>query len=59
MGMDITLHCAMCGATHEFDVPCDEGDPGKKLRDIIEEQGWFCQLNYPNFDIYCSKKCAA
>jgi hypothetical protein len=49
----------MCGATHEFDVPCDEGDPGKKLRDIIEEQGWFCQLNYPNFDIYCSKKCAA
>ncbi len=56
--MKLEWYCAMCGKEKELIFKMDRIDPGKTLLRIIEDQGWIVQMNYPNMDVYCSKKCA-
>lgn len=57
--MKLEISCAMCGKNKEIVLKCDDVDAGKSLRRIIEDAGWVGQQNGNNFDIYCSKRCAA
>ena len=56
--MKLEIYCANCGKEKTIVV--------KPLRDgviladqAIEKAGWLTQQNGDNFDVYCSKKCAA
>jgi len=57
--MKIEWYCSMCGKEKELILDSTHRDPGATLRKILEDEGWIVQMNYPNVDIYCSKKCAA
>jgi hypothetical protein len=53
----ITLYCSMCGNEKRFDdIKLTDG--GATLSSLISTLGWIAQSNYPNLDIYCSKRCA-
>lgn len=54
----IHFSCAMCSKEKTIELKTEDVDPGLSLRRIIEDSGWIALFNGPNFDIYCSKRCA-
>lgn len=55
--MKLEICCAMCGQEKQIKVEVVDGkiDAAKHISD----SGWIVQQNGSNFDVYCSKKCAA
>lgn len=56
--MKLQVYCAMCGKEKEHTIARDNIDPGMTIRSLLERHGWIVQMNYPNLDIYCSRRCA-
>lgn len=56
--MTVELFCAMCGKLKTLGLNMREITPRYTVRQIVEDAGWIAQMNQPNLDIYCSRKCA-
>ena len=54
--MELEISCAMCGKEKKIAIPTDEPIPS--IEDVIVRAKWIVEHNGPNFDIYCSKRCA-
>lgn len=64
--MKLHLYCAMCRnhkdvpiATGEYESGSIRASKSISLGKLIEQAGWIYQQNGRNFDVYCSKECAA
>jgi hypothetical protein len=59
MVLSLELSCAMCAETKDVKIKIDHLDGATPIKAVVESAGWITQQNGENFDIYCSKRCAA
>jgi hypothetical protein len=54
----LLVFCAMCGKEKTIKIDTTKICPQVELQTLINDANWIVQYNKPNFDIYCSKRCA-
>ncbi len=57
--MKIEVFCAQCGHSAEYDLDTKEIRFNTTIGGLLVDRKWIFQQNGENFDIYCSKECAA